>query len=103
MSVVSTQKRLTTLTRPPHGAGGPGLSGRMREDEMEHVIDYYLDDDGTMDTVVLCECSCGHSWTEHIDSETVSAYRDEDTGILYLEDMCQMMDDLGMKCPASGQ
>lgn len=70
---------------------------------MEHVITYYLDDEGTMDTVVLCECSCGYSWTERIDSETASEYRDEDTGVLYPEDMCQLMDELGVECPTFEQ
>ena len=44
---------------------------------------YWLADDGTMDTVIDVECmKCSSRWTERIGTEAASFYRDESTGEL---------------------
>jgi len=44
---------------------------------------YWLADDGTMDTVIDVECmKCSSRWTERIDCEAASFYRDESIGEL---------------------
>ena len=49
---------------------------------------YWLADDGTMDTVIDVECmKCSSRWTERIGTEAASFYRDESTGELDLGDI----------------
>lgn len=55
-----------------------------------------LTDDGTMDTVLECECSkCGRIWTERFSCEYAADYRDEDGA---MADLAGLMDDVYCDC-----
>ena len=57
---------------------------------------YRLEDDGTLDTVVNCFCPvCEQDWTERIDAETASEYRDDSGAMM---DLTGLMDELDVYC-----
>lgn len=43
---------------------------------------YTLSDDGSLDTLVVIECTCGRRRTERFDDESSVDYRHPDTGAL---------------------
>jgi hypothetical protein len=61
--------------------------------------DYWLEDDGTTDTVIGWQCqTCGGVFEERIDCETAGDYRDPQTGGLAAEALHDLVTDLGLIC-----
>jgi hypothetical protein len=81
-------------------------AAKQREGAMIHDREYWLEDDGTMDTVIGCCCElCEGTWTVRVCSETAAGYREE-TGELTDESLLELVEDLLIdndECPGCGE
>jgi hypothetical protein len=51
------------------------------------MISFFVSDDGTLDTVIVCKCDeCKRQWEERFSQDFAADYRDEDTGELDEDD-----------------
>ncbi len=66
-------------------------------DDTAYAIEYWNDgdrrflllDDGTLDTVIRVECTCGSTWMERISQETAAPFRDEDGYMVNFLSLCR--------------
>lgn len=58
------------------------------------MLTFTLTDDGTMDTLVIVDCTvCKRSWEERIMGDYASDFRDPNTGeMMHLEELCETLD-----------